>query len=48
MIDAAISDGDTSEDEGDAAWKKAEEIVATAVKTADEIVASKEKEIMTV
>lgn len=48
LIDAAIKDGDTSEDEGDAAWKKAEEIVAAAVKTADDIVAAKEKDIMTV
>ncbi len=48
LIDAAVADGDTSEDEGDAAWKKAEDIVAAGVKTVDEIVASKEKEIMTV
>lgn len=48
MIDSLVGDGDVSEDEGDAAWKKAEEIVAAAVKTADEIVAHKEKEIMTV
>lgn len=48
MIDELIKGGDTSEDEGDAAWKKAEEIVAAAVKTVDDIVAAKEKDIMTV
>lgn len=48
MIDAMVKDGDVGEDEGDAAWKKAEEIVAAAVKTTDEIVAAKEKDIMTV
>ncbi len=48
MIDALIKDGDVSEDEGDLAWKKAEDLVAGAVKTVDDIVAVKEKEIMTV
>ena len=48
MIDALIKDGDVSEDEGDAAWRKAEEIVSAAVKSADEVVAAREKDIMTV
>lgn len=48
MVDALIKDGDVSEDEGDAAWKKAEDLVAHAVKTADDIVALKEKDILTV
>lgn len=48
MIDALIKDGDVSRDDGEAAWKKAEELIAVAVKTVDDIVASKEKEIMTV
>lgn len=48
MIDAMVKDGDVGEDEGDAAWKRAEEIVTAAVKTADDIVAAKEKDIMTV
>lgn len=48
MIDAMVKDGDTSEDEGDAAWKKAEEFVAAAVKVVDDIVAAKEKDLMTV
>lgn len=48
MIDALIKDGDVSEDDGDAAWKKAEDIVAEGVKAVDAIVAAKEKDIMTV
>ena len=48
MIDAAIADGDVSEDDGDAAWKKAEELVKLADKHTDEIIAAKEKDIMTV
>lgn len=48
MIDALVKDGDCSRDDGDAAWKKAEEMVAAAVKATEDIVASKEKEIMTV
>lgn len=48
LIDAAISDGDVSEDDGDAAWKKAEELVNAAVKHTDETIALKEKDIMTV
>jgi ribosome recycling factor len=48
MIDSLIRDGDVGEDEGDAAWKKAEEIVVGANKQTDEIIANKEKDIMTV
>ncbi len=48
LIDAAISDGDVSEDDGDAAWKKAEELVNAAVKHTDETITAKEKDIMTV
>ncbi len=48
MIDEVIKGGDTSEDDGDAALKKVEEHVAAAVKTVDDIVMAKEKEIMTV
>jgi ribosome recycling factor len=48
MIDTIVGDGDVGEDEGDAAWKKAEELVAAANKQVDEIVAHKEKDIMTV
>jgi ribosome recycling factor len=48
MVDQLTHDGDVSEDDGDAAWKKAEDLVAHAVKHTDEIVAAKEKDIMTV
>lgn len=48
MIDSLIRDGEVGEDEGEQAWKKAEEIVAAANKQTDEIVAQKEKDIMTV
>ncbi|MBI5515890.1 MAG: ribosome recycling factor [Deltaproteobacteria bacterium] len=48
MVDQLTKDGDVSEDDGDATWKKAEDLVALAVKHADEIVAAKEKDIMTV
>lgn len=48
MIDSIVNDGDVGQDEGDAASKKAEELIAGANKTADEIVANKEKDIMTV
>jgi ribosome recycling factor len=48
MIDTLIKDGEVGEDEGDQAWKKAEEIVASGSKQVDEIVANKEKDIMTV
>lgn len=48
MIDELIKNGDVSEDDGDAAWKKAEDLVAAAAKTSDDIVAAKEKDIMTV
>lgn len=48
MIDEVIKGGDTSEDDGDAALKKVEEHIAAAVKTVDDIVTAKEKDIMTV
>lgn len=48
LIDALVKDGEVSEDEGDLAWKKAEEIVSAGVKEVDAIVAQKEKDIMTV
>src|SRR6185369_1724161 len=48
MVDSLVRDGDVGEDEGDQAWKKAEEIVGGGNKHADEIVANKEKDIMTV
>jgi ribosome recycling factor len=48
MIDSLIRDGDVGEDEGDLAWKKAEEIVGLGNKHVDEIVTNKEKDIMTV
>ena len=48
MIDTIVKDGDAGEDDGTAAMKKVEEIVAAANKTIDEIVANKEKDIMTV
>jgi ribosome recycling factor len=48
MIDQFVKDGDVGEDEGDQTWKKAEELVAAANKQVDEIVAHKEKDIMTV
>jgi ribosome recycling factor len=48
MIDSLVGDGECGEDEGDQAWKKAEEIVAGGNKQSDEIVANKEKDIMTV
>jgi ribosome recycling factor len=48
MIDQFVKDGDVGEDDGDAAWKKAEEFVASANRQVDEIVANKEKDIMTV
>ncbi len=48
MVDSLVGDGDVGEDEGDAAWKKAEELVVAANKQVDEIVAHKEKDIMTV
>lgn len=48
MIDSLVKDGDVGEDEGDAAGKKAEELIAGGNKTTDDIVAAKEKDIMTV
>jgi ribosome recycling factor len=48
MIASLVKDGDVSENDGDAAEKKAEEAIAGAVKTVDDIVAAKEKDIMTV
>lgn len=48
MIDALVGDGDVSEDEGAAASEKCEEVIAGAVKTVDDIVAAKEKDIMAV
>jgi len=48
IIDQLIADGEVGEDEGELAWKKAEEIVAAGNKTIDDIVAAKEKDIMTI
>jgi ribosome recycling factor len=48
MIDTLAKDGDVGQDEADAAWKKAEEIVGGGNKQTDEIVQHKEKDIMTV
>lgn len=48
MIDQLVKDGDVPEDDGTKADKSCEDIVAAAVKHVDEIVASKEKDIMTV
>ena len=48
MIDALVKDGDVSEDDGVAASAKCEEVIAAAVKTVDDIVAAKEKDIMAV
>jgi ribosome recycling factor len=48
MIDTLVKDGEVGQDEGDHAWKKAEEIVVAGNKHVDEIVANKEKDIMTV
>ena len=48
MIDSLVNDGEVGEDEGEQAWKKAEEIIVGGNKQADEIVTNKEKDIMTV
>lgn len=48
MIDQLVKDGDVPEDDGTKADKSCEEIVAAAVKIVDEIIAAKEKDIMTV
>lgn len=48
MIDSLVHDGDVGEDDGEAARKKAEEAILAANKQVDEIVAHKERDIMTV
>lgn len=48
MIDELVKSGDVPEDDGEAAHKKLEDHVLHAVKLVDEIVAHKEKDIMTV
>lgn len=48
MISQIVTDGDASEDEGDRAKKKAEEVVADAGKAVDVQVAAKEKDILEV
>ncbi len=48
MVDAMVNDGDCSEDEGTAAHQKIEDSIAAGVKAVDDIVAQKEKDIMTV
>ena len=48
LIDSIVDDGDVGEDEGELAWKKGEEIVVSGNKGVDEILAAKEKDIMTV
>ncbi|MDP3279018.1 MAG: ribosome recycling factor [Deltaproteobacteria bacterium] len=48
LVDTLVKDGDVGEDEGELAWKKAEELVVHGNKQVDEIVAGKEKDIMTV
>jgi ribosome recycling factor len=48
MVDQIVADGDVGEDEGELAWKKGEEIVVAGNKAVDDMVAAKEKDIMTV
>lgn len=48
MVAQLVNDGDVPEDDGTKADKSCEDIVAAAVKTVDEIIAAKEKDIMTV
>lgn len=48
MLDAMKQSGDSSEDAVDRAKKKAEEIVAEAGRSVDQIVAAKDKEILAV
>jgi ribosome recycling factor len=48
MIASLVGDGDVSEDDGDAAYARVEDTIAAAIKTTDEIVAQKEKDILTV
>lgn len=48
LVDQLVSDGDVGEDEGDLAWKKGEEIVVAGNKSVDDMIAAKEKDIMTI
>ncbi len=48
LLSSATDDGDVSEDEGDRAKKKAEELIVDATKQVDTIVSTKEKEILDV
>jgi ribosome recycling factor len=48
LVDQLVNDGDVGEDEGELAWKKGEEIVVGGSKAVDDIIAAKEKDIMTV
>lgn len=48
MVGQLVTDGDTSEDDGERAKKKAEEVVADAGKQVDALVAAKEKDILEV
>lgn len=48
LLSSATDDGDVSEDEGDRAKKKAEELIVDATKSVDAIVSAKEKEILDV
>jgi ribosome recycling factor len=48
MLADATKDGDISEDDGERAKKKVEEVVADAVKEVDKIVADRESQIMEV
>ena len=48
MISTAADDGDVSEDEGDRAKKKTEELIVDATKQVDAIISGKEKEILDV
>lgn len=48
LIDTIVKDGDVGEDEGELAWKKGEEIVVAGNKGVDDILAAKEKDIMTI
>ena len=48
MLNQIIDDGDASEDEGERAKKKAEEIVVDGTKQVDTFVSNKEKDIMEV
>lgn len=48
MIGSLVKDGDASEDEGERARKKAEEIVVEGVKQVDTLLSHKEKDVMDV